>query len=127
MNLIAAIKPSRLCLSITALALAFLFSIAVPTAAAKGKGKKPAHPPTDTRILIGSVDASAGTIVIKFTSADKPVTTTYTLDGLTAITVNNAPGKIAQIESGMQVRDYVERDSHTLDSITVSVADPAPK
>ena len=56
-------------------------------------------------------------------------THTYTLDSLSVIKVGDANaegGKIGDIKVGMQVRDYIERDDHTLDSILVGTADPAP-
>lgn len=110
-------KPSRLFLTVTTLILAFSFTVAVQTATA---GQEP-----DTRVLIESVNTAASTVVIKY--MDKGTTQTYTIDGLTSIKVGDNTGTFAQIRAGMQVRDSVERDDHTLDSISVSAADPAPK
>jgi hypothetical protein len=115
-------KPSRVFLTVTTLAVALLFTVAVLTVHAGGKA--PPAPPVDPRKLITAVDAAAGAIVIEY-MRDK-TNHSYVLDGLTAIKVNNSTGTIAQIKVGMQVRDFVERDAHTLDSITVSNADPAP-
>jgi hypothetical protein len=53
-------------------------------------------------------------------------THSYKIDAGTTVKVNNAPGKIADIKPGMQVRDSVDRDDRTLDSISVDKADPAP-
>ncbi len=43
----------------------------------------------------------------------------YKLDDFSAITVNHSKAKIAQIKLGMIVSDYVERDSQTLDKLSV--------
>jgi hypothetical protein len=51
---------------------------------------------------------------------------TYMIDDLTALKVNNLPGTFTDIKAGMQVRDYVERDPRTLDTLTVDLADPGP-
>jgi len=128
-------KPSRLFLAGVTLALALLFTFAVPIALA-GPPKEP-PPPPDTRKLIKSVDAAAGTIVIQ-NMRDKSIHT-YKIDDLTTLTVNNVPGKIADIKPGMEVGDYLERYSDTLDSLTLHgygtepavkktpAAKPAPK
>ena len=120
-------KPSRTLFTITTLALALLVTIAIPSAhAGKKKAKEAEKPVVDPRILIDSVDASAGTVVLNYKRDG--TTHTYTLDGMSTIKVGDStdPAKISDIKTGMQVRDYVERDDHTLDSITVSTADPAP-
>jgi hypothetical protein len=121
-------KPSLLPLAVTTLMLAFSLTFAVQTATAAGYNagnyNAPAPREPDTRVLIESVDASAKTVVFKY--MDKGTTQTYTVDDLTTIKVNDNTGTFAQIKSGMQVRDSVERDSQTLDSISVSTADPAP-
>jgi hypothetical protein len=122
-NPLTGTKPSRFLLAITSLTLTLFFTFAVTTATAKHKGGPPA-PPVDTRILIESVNAAGGEIVLHYMQTQG--TQTYAVDGFTTITVNDVPGKIGQIKAGMQVRDLVERDGHTLDSLSVSKADPAP-
>lgn len=104
--------------------LALLFTVAVPNAAASTY-KWVAPPPVDPRILVTSVDSGAGTIEIKYMR--NKTTQTYKIDDITAVNVNDHPGKIADIEVGMQVRGSVERNAQTLDSISVGTADPAPK
>jgi len=104
------------------MATIYLLTSAVPAAFAASAPTPP--PPIDPRNLIHAVDAAAGTIQIQYMR--NKVTCTYKLDDITQIKVNNAPGKFADIKSGMQVRDYVERDAHTLDRIVVDRADPAP-
>ena len=86
--------------------------------------KPPPPPPVDTRILIKSVNAAGGTIVIK--TMRYGTLRTYKLDSVSTIEVNKVPGKITDIKPGMQVRDSVERDDQTLDSIAVGKADPKP-
>jgi len=114
-------KPSRLLLAVTPLALALLFTFAVPTAIA-GTTKGPAA--DDPRILIKSVDATAGTVEFEYMT--NKTTHVYKIDGGSTVKVNDASGTITDIKPGMQVRDSAERDSDTLDSISVSAADPAP-
>ena len=111
-------KPFRFLLVATTLALTLLFTFAVPTAAAATA--TPAAPPVpiDTRKLIAAVDAVAGTIVIEY-MRDKTMHT-YTLDDVTSLKVNGSRGKIADIKAGMVVSDFVERDDHALDSISVT-------
>jgi hypothetical protein len=116
-------NPSRLLFTVAALALTFLFTLAVPTAMA-GSTKPAAPAPVDERILVQSVNVAAGTIVIQYMRDKK--THTYTVDDLTALKVNNSPGKIADIQVGMQIKDYVERDPHTLDTLTIQYAAPGP-
>jgi hypothetical protein len=111
-------KPSRLLLTVTTLALTLLFTFAVPTATAAAA--KPAAPPVpvDTRKMIKSVDAAAGTIVIQY-MRDKTIHA-YQVYELTSIKVNFVAGKIADIKPGMEVSDFLEKDSQTLDSISVT-------
>ena len=118
-------KPFRLFFSTAALALALLMMLAATTTSFGASKAKTPPPPIDTRILIKSVDAGAGTIVIQY-MRDKS-THTYTIDDLTAVTVNNSTGKIADVKAGMQIDNYVERDPRTLDTLTVSFASPAPQ
>jgi hypothetical protein len=117
-------KSLRLLLAAVTLTVTLLLTLAVQTAAASSSSKAP--PPIDPRILIKTVDESAGTVEIEYMRDAKEPTHVYTIDDLTTIQVNDDPGKISDIKAGMQVREYVERDGHTLDKITVSKADPAP-
>jgi len=120
-------KSARLFFAVATLAMAFLLTCAVTTANASHKSAAPPPPPVDGRILIDSVDAASKTVVLRYMRDG--TTHTYSFDDLSVIKVGDAssdPTTVDQIKVGMQVRDYVERDSHTLDSIIVSTADPAP-
>ena len=119
-------KSARLFFAVATLAMAFLLTCAVTTANASHKSAPP-PPPVDGRILIDSVDASSKTVVFKYMRDGS--NHTYSFDDLSVIKVGDAssdPTTVDQIKVGMQVRDYVERDSHILDSIIVSPAAPAP-
>ena len=106
----------------------FVVLLFFANSAATASGNKPAKlpPPIDTRILVNSVDAKAGTITVKFMRDSNQPPHTYAIDGGTALTVNNVKGTINQIKVGMQVRSYVERDDVALDSVDVGIADPGP-
>jgi hypothetical protein len=108
-------KPYRILFTIVTLALAYLMTSAVmPTSAST-----PAPPPPiDTRKLIKSVNAADSSIVIEY-MRDKTLHP-YKIDDITALKVNNVPGKVTDIKAGMVVDDYVERDGQTLDGLNVS-------
>ena len=91
--------------------------------AATKKSTTPAAPP-DVRKLIKSVDAKANTITIVY-DRDKS-THIYKIDDMTKLTLNNQPGKFADIKPGMVVDDSLERDNDDLDALTLS-GDGAPK
>jgi Ethanolamine utilization protein EutJ (predicted chaperonin) len=110
-------KTSRLLLTVATVALVLLFTVAL-------SAKPPGVSQDDPRILIKTVDATAGTVEFEYMT--NQTTHVYKIDSGTLVKVNNVTGKITGIESGMQVRDSAERDSDTLDSISVSPADPAP-
>ena len=74
-------------------------------------------PPKDIRKLIGTVDAAASTIVLN--DQKNNLTHTYRVDDMTTLVINGVPGKFGEIKSGMEVRDMVERDNDTLDSLTL--------
>ena len=115
-------KPFRLLFSIATLALIVLFTLTATITEASTP--KPAPAPVDPRILIKSVNAATGTIVIQY-MRDKTVRT-YTMDDLTVIKINDNPGKMADVKVGMQLTAYVERDAHTLDSASIDNASPGP-
>ena len=118
-------KPSRLLLVVASLAFTLLFTAVVPTASAQVvRTPTPTPTPDDTRKLIQAVDTANNTVTIQYMR--NQLTHTYGFHDLTLIKVNGVKAKVADIKVGMQVRDYVERDSHTLDSITVDVADAPP-
>jgi hypothetical protein len=115
-------KRFRSPFTITALRLTLIFILMVQLVSASSQ---PAPAPVvDRRKLIQSVNAASDMVVIVFMRDNS--TRAYTLDDLTTIQVNHVPAKIADIKSGMQVRDFIERDGQTLDSLTVDKADPAP-
>jgi hypothetical protein len=102
--------------------LLFLLSVSPATVQADGTSDDNAQ--DDTRILVAAVNADAGTVTLEYMS--KRTKHTYGVDAATVVTVNDSRAGLADIVKGMQVRDSVERDSSTLDSISVSPADPAP-
>jgi hypothetical protein len=102
----------------------FLFLLVISITTAQARKAKEGDAQDDPRILVTAVSASSGSITVEYMT--NKVTHTYTIDGATIITINGNPGKISGIAAGMQVRDSVERDSSTLDSISVGPADPAP-
>lgn len=98
------------------------------------KPNKPAVPPVpvDARKLIKSVDAAKSSVVIQY-MRDKTLHA-YAIDEITVFKVNNVSGKVADIKPGMVVVDFLERDAHTLDSLTLTgygetpaAAKPKPK
>jgi hypothetical protein len=112
----------------------FLFILAISPVTASAKK---APPPIDTRILIKSVDVKDGTIEFKYMRDAKEPTHFYKIDDLTDLKVNYVKGTINQIKPGMEVKDYLERDDQSLDSVTLSgygeetiakpIAKPKPK
>ena len=118
-------KTPRTLFAIFAVALSFLviFSILSPCPAKKIEEITPGGS-NDTRTLIQSVDAANQTVTI--ISMQSNLTHAYKIDDGTMITVSDNRGKFADLKAGLQVRDYKERDSATLDAISVSPADPAP-
>jgi hypothetical protein len=98
-----------------------LFSMSPADAAA---AKKAPPKPVDPRILIKSVDVAKGQIVITYMRDKRNAT--YTIDDTTVLTVQGHPGTIKDIEVGMQVFGYVERDEYSLNSLDVKTADAAP-
>lgn len=121
------LKPSRLLLAVTTLVVALLFTFAITTTVL-GKDKPPKPPPdnnsNDTRVLIQSVDPASQTVVFQVMKDNS--THPYKIDAGTSITVNNNPGTFADIKPGMEVISSTERDSSTLDAISVGVASPPP-
>jgi hypothetical protein len=109
-------KSFHFSLSVVLVAFALLLTVSAPSAIA-GKPKTP-PPPPDTRKLIKSVDVKGGSMVIQ-NMRDKTLHT-YAVYELTAITVNNLKGTLADIKPGMVVDDSMERDDTTLDSISLS-------
>jgi hypothetical protein len=101
---------SRLFLIVVA--LMFIASSSPATAAAKTP-----PPPNDHRILVQSVNVKHGTVTLQY-MWNKSVHV-YTLDASSTVTVKGKPATISDIKSGMRVLDSIDRDEHTLDSITV--------
>jgi hypothetical protein len=119
-------KPFHPSFPVALLAIALLFTVTASASAPK----KPAPPP-DVRKLIQSVDVKNSTVVIRIMRFKTDHT--YKIDDFTVLTVNNAPGKLADVKPGMVVEDYLERGTDTLDSLTltgygtVPAAKPAAK
>ncbi len=44
----------------------------------------------------------------------------YTIDSVTALTLNGSAGTIDQVKAGMEVENLIERDGHSLDTLTLS-------
>jgi hypothetical protein len=89
--------------------------------------KKVAAPPPEVFSKVTKVNAKTNEVTILFRKGDivlakKP--TVYTVDDMTTVTVNGAPGKFADIKAGMYVMGTTERDDHTLDNLTVQIAAP---
>jgi hypothetical protein len=111
-------KTARVTYAIALLALAFLLVVAVPNSEAKKIKEAPdQNTPVPTKV-IKAVDVSAGTVQIEF-SVDKS-THIYKVDAGTTIVVNGGKGKLSDLKVGMQVTDLTERDSQSLDSISVT-------
>ena len=66
---------------------------------------------------ISAVDAKANTISIQYLSNKK--TFVYKVDDFTTIRVNGNLAKLADVKTGMVVSESSERDTQTLDSISV--------
>jgi len=116
-------KLSRL-LFVTVLALFVFAACPGQSARAATPPKTPAAPP-DVRKLIKSIDAKASTVTIVY-NRDKS-THIYKVDDMTKLTLNNQPGKFADIKVGMVVDDSLERDNDDLDGLTLSgYGAPAP-
>lgn len=99
---------SRLFLAVTI--LAFLFTLAVSTAMAGSAGGSSDRTHLSDwakpgKILIESVDAAAGTVVIQ---ARDQTLHTYLIDAHTRILDGTALITIAQIKAGREVRNYFQ-------------------
>jgi hypothetical protein len=103
--------------------LCFLFCAAAVQLPATAKSKVP-RPPPDPRILIIAVKPQTREIDIVYKRTGQKET--YIVDDITEVTLVNSPGTFADIKVGQQIFSYVERDAHTLDSLTVGPADAAP-
>lgn len=104
--------------------LACCFLVGLITSPALAAAAKKAAPPPDVRTLIKSVDKANNSLVI-ISNRDK-VTHQYRLDDLSTIQVDGGPAKFADIKAGMEVSASTERDSDTLDSISLVSKSSAP-
>jgi len=102
--------------------LILVWSCGLPVHASKKKGT--AATPPDLRILVTAVNEAKNQINIVYKRDGKKAV--YTLDFLAKITVDNNPGTIKDIKAGQQVYGYIEHDAHSLDSVIVGIAQPAP-
>ena len=96
------------------LGIALLLTV---SAYAKDKVAPADDAPDDTRKIVRAVDRSSNSIEVQ-TMFDQAMHH-YKIDPATVIVVNGGAGKFSNIKVGMQVNDYVERDSQTLDSISL--------
>ena len=113
----------RTFLATALLACCFLVSlITSPAFAAAAKQK--AAPPPDVRTMVQSVNKANNSVVI-ISNRDK-ITHTYRLDDLSTIQVDGGPAKFADIKAGMEVSASTERDSDTLDSLSLVSKTSAP-
>jgi hypothetical protein len=104
--------------------LAACFLLGPVTVPAIAAAKKPLPPP-DVRTLVKSVDKANSSIVILL-KRDNNITHTYRLDDLTKILIDGSSAKFADIKAGMEVSDSTERDTETLDSISLLSKTSAP-
>jgi len=108
------------------LVLLLFFGLISGVAIGKDKNKGTKNPPPDPRILVTSVDATNQQVTLTFKKSGQ--TTVYTIDSVTQITLKDGTAAtFKDIQVGQEVFNYAERDSHTLDSISVGPADPAPE
>jgi hypothetical protein len=90
-------------------------ALLIVLAALPGRADDPPPPPAIKKIT--SVDAATSTVVISLVTTK--VLHTYKIDDFTKLKINGIPGKFADIKSGMEIRDYLERDNDTLDELTL--------
>jgi len=115
-------NPTRLLLAITA--LAFFITLAVIPVNAGSMGNGAAQ---RMKLVVDSVDAAGGTIVLK-SQVDNSVHT-YKIDAKTRIMVGNAKGTIDQVQAGQKVanlRAGPGEPPQTLQFLMVSPATAAP-
>jgi hypothetical protein len=113
----------RFSVCIASLFLVFGLACTLPihgTTPAKPKGP----PPMDPRILVTAVDVPNQQITITYKRTGQKVK--YGVDFMTHVTVDNNPGSLKDVKVGQQIFDYVARDAHSLDVLTVGIANPAP-
>ncbi len=102
------------------------FSLLCLPASAAGARKIAPLPPESISVVTG-VNVKTHEVTIRFKTTSYAAAKnlhTYTLDAISSITVNRVPGKFEDIRAGMQVLGITERDSHTLDNITLETAAP---
>lgn len=118
-------KSFRLLLAI--ITSAFLFTLTLSTATAGSMGNGAAQ---RQKLVVDSVDATTGTIVLK-SMVDQTVHT-YKIDATTRVSLVNSKGTFDQIQAGMKVFNYTVKggqtpaDGQTLSFIGVSPAAPLP-
>ena len=100
------------------------FLIGLLIVPAMAVAKKPVPPP-DLRTLVKSVDKANSSIVILL-KRDHNIMHTYRLDDLTKILIDGSTAKFADIKAGMEVSDSTERDTDTLDSVSLLSKTSAP-
>jgi hypothetical protein len=119
-------NSSRQLLASIILALGLLFALAVSTATAGSMGNGWAQ---RQKLVVDSVDVSAGTIVLK--SGVDQTTHTYKVDAATRIIIGRAKGTINQLQTGMKVENLsaiagAAGVNQTLSMIAVIPAAAAP-
>src|SRR5450631_1941161 len=92
-------KSFRLLLAVGASALFFTVTVSTATAGSMGNGAAQRQ-----KLLVESIDVTAGTIVLK-SMVDQSVHT-YKIDATTQVKIVNSKGTIDQIQAGMKVFNY---------------------
>jgi hypothetical protein len=115
-------KSSPLLPAVTTLALLFTLAVSTATAGTAGNGWSQPAGQNVPKITVTAVDAAAGTI--EFQMKDKS-TKSLKIDEKTHVMLNGNPVKIDQIQAGMEVSNFVQRDSQTVGRIILYSA-PTP-
>ena len=106
-------------------ALAAFSLLSLPASAAPPKKPAPPVPEVFSKVTAVNASTSEVTIILRKgpTVLDKKPTI-YTVDDLTSVTINGSSAKFADIHVGMFIQGMTERDSHSLDNITLLTYPP---
>jgi len=117
-------KSSRLLLAVTTLAFLFILAVSAATAGTTGNGWSQPAGQTMPKITVMAVDAAMGTI--EFQMMDKS-TRSYKINEKTRVMLSGNPVTIDQIQVGMEVVNFYQRDPQTVGRIILSPAPVTPK